>query len=57
MEAVKSVNDFKRFLEMNREKMYADAENADDISVDDEWMQENQWDEIYKQGEKQDGNV
>ena len=57
MEAVKSVNDFKRFLEMNREKMYADAENTDDISVDDEWMQENQWDEIYKQGEKQDGNV
>lgn len=57
MEAVKSVNDFKRFLEMNREKMYADAENADEISVDDEWMQENQWDEIYKQGEKQDGNV
>lgn len=57
MEAVKSVNDFKRFLEMNREKMYADAENADDISVDDEWMQENQWDEIYKQGEKQDGTV
>lgn len=57
MEAVKSVNDFKGFLEMNREKMYADAENADDISVDDEWMQENQWDEIYKQGEKQDGTV
>ena len=57
MEAVKSVNDFKRFLEMNREKTYADAENADDISVDDEWMQENQWDEIYKQGEKQDGTV
>lgn len=57
MEAVKSANDFKRFLEMNREKMYADAENADDILVDDEWMQENQWDEIYKQGEKQDGTV
>lgn len=57
MEAVKSVNDFKRFLEMNREKMYADAENAAEISVEDEWMQENQWDEIYKQGEKQDGNV
>lgn len=54
MKAVKSINDFKHFLEINREQIYAHAENAADISVDDEWMQENQWDEIYKQGEKQD---
>lgn len=57
MEAVKSINDFKRFLEMNREKILANAENADDISPDDEWMQEDQWDEIYKHGEKQDGKI
>ena len=57
MDVIKNVNDFKRFLEMNRERLYATAENADDISVDDEWMQEDQWDEIYKQGEKQDGRV
>ena len=57
MEAVKSVDDFRRFLEINREKIYAYAENADDISLDDEWMQENQWDAIYKQGVKQDGEV
>ena len=23
--------------------------NADDIPIDDEWMQEDEWDEIYKQ--------
>jgi hypothetical protein len=57
MEAIKDISDFKHFLEMNRDKLYAVAENADDISFDDEWMQENQWDEIYKQGEKKDGKV
>lgn len=47
MEAIKDVNDFKRFLELNRNKLYSNAEDADDITLDDEWMQENQWDEIY----------
>lgn len=56
MEAVKSIDDFKRFLEINREKIRINAVNADDISVDDEWMQENQWDEVYKQGENRMGN-
>ena len=48
MESIKCINDFKKFLEDNRERLYAVAENANDISIDDEWMQENQWDEIYK---------
>lgn len=26
--------------------------NADDIPIDDEWMQEDKWDEIYKDEEK-----
>lgn len=57
MEAVKDINDFKRFIELNRDKLYANAENADDIALDDEWMQDDQWDEIYKQGEKKDGKI
>ncbi len=57
MEPIKDIKDFKHFLEINRDKLYAIAENADDISLNDEWMQENQWDEIYKQREKKDGKV
>ena len=57
MEAIKDVNDFKRFLELNRNKLYSNAEDADDITLDDEWMQENQWDEINKQGEKKNGKI
>lgn len=57
METVKDINDFKRFIELNRDKLYANAENANDIALDDEWMLDNQWDEIYKQGEKKDGKI
>lgn len=57
METVKDINDFKRFIELNRDKLYANAENANDIALDDEWMLDNQWDEIYKQGEKNDGKI
>lgn len=47
MDTRKAVSDFKRFIELNREKLYTNSVKADDISVNDEWMQENQWDEIY----------
>ena len=57
MDAIKDINDFKHFLEVNREKLYKNAVNAADISLDDEWMQEDQWDDIYKQGEKKDGKI
>ena len=56
MDTGKDVSDFKRFIELNREKLYANSVKADDISVNDEWMQENQWDEIYeRQVKNQDG--
>ena len=30
METVKDIKDFKRFIELNRDKLYARAENAND---------------------------
>lgn len=46
------MDNFKRFVELNREKLYTNSVKADDISVNDEWMQENQWDEMYEIEEK-----
>lgn len=57
METVKDIKDFKRFIELNRDKLYASAENANDITIDDEWMQDGQWDEVYMQEEKKDGKI
>ena len=54
MDTEKDVSDFKRFIELNREKLYTNSVKADDISVNDEWMQENQWDEMYEIEEKKD---
>lgn len=48
MEKISSVEDFKKFLEYNREKMQAEAINADDITIADEWMKDDKWDEIYE---------
>ena len=57
METVKDIKDFKRFIELNRDKLYAVAEKANDIAIDDEWMQDDQWDEIYMQEERKDGKI
>ena len=57
METVKDIKDFKRFIELNKDKLYARAENANDIAIDDEWMQDDQWDEIYMQEERKDGKT
>lgn len=49
METVRDINDFKKFLELNKGKIYENSVKASDISIDDEWMQDNQWDDIYEQ--------
>lgn len=48
MEIIKSVEDFKMFLEENRELLLSNDISSDEITIDDEWMQENKWDEIYQ---------
>ena len=48
MEAIKSVSDYKRFLEKNRDKLSSNAIKADQISHKDEWMQDTVWDDIYR---------
>ena len=57
MEAVKDIKDFKHFIEMNRDKLYANAEDANNITIYDEWMQDEQWDEIYMQEVKKNGKI
>lgn len=57
METVKDIKDFKRFIELNRDKLYASAENANDIAIDDEWMQDDQWDEVYMRDGEMDVSV
>lgn len=48
MEAIKSVEDFNKFMKKNRASVYENVVDADDITLHDEWMQDSKWDEIYQ---------
>ncbi len=57
MEPIKSIEDFKAFVSKNKELIRNKSINADDITIDDEWMQEDVWDEDYKCGVTNNGTV
>ena len=48
MEPIRTIEDFKTFLAKNKELIHNNAIDADDIPLDDEWMQEDEWEEDYK---------
>ena len=48
MNRIESDDDFKKFIEENREKILTKAVNIEDLPSDDEWIQDNIWDEIYE---------
>lgn len=57
MESIKIVEDFKKFIKDNHDMIYANVISADDITLDDEWMQDNKWDEIYRKEVSADGKI
>ncbi len=57
MESIKTVEDFKKFIKDNHDMIYANVISADDITLDDEWMQDNKWDEIYRKEVSADGKI
>lgn len=57
MEPIRSLEDFKAFVSKNKELIRNNTTNADDIPIDDEWMQEDEWDEDYKLGVANNGAV
>lgn len=57
MEPIRSIEDFKSFLAKNKELIRNSAIDADDIPIDDEWMQEDEWEEDYKRGVVNNGTL
>jgi len=49
MDRVELIKDFKYFLNSNREKLLDVAVAIKDLPDDDEWIQDDEWNEIYKQ--------
>ena len=48
MDKIKTVEDFKKFLNNNRDKLLDLAVNIKDLPPDDEWIQDDEWDKVYK---------
>lgn len=46
---IRSVGDFKAFLDANREQIQKHIVRIEDLPEDDPWFQEDEWDEIYEQ--------
>lgn len=48
METIRTVEDFKRFMKKNHDTIHSRAIKAEHIPADDEWMKEDEWDNIYQ---------
>ena len=57
MKKIETVQQVKRFLDSNRDKLLERAIKVEELPPDDEWIQDNSWDEIYKQEEVRNGKV
>ncbi len=57
MADIRSVQDFKEFLKKNRELVQKKAIRIEDLPPDDDWILDDEWDEIYKQEVLKRGKV
>lgn len=49
MSEIRSVQDYKDFLKDNRELLHKNAVRIEDLSLDDDWILDDEWDVIYEQ--------
>lgn len=57
VEKIETVQDFKRFLNNNRDKLLERTVRVEELPPEDEWIQDDEWDEIYKQEEIRNGKI
>ncbi len=49
MNKIETVSDFKKFLKDNREAVLEKTTKIEDLPPDDDWVMDNEWDNIYQQ--------
>ena len=57
MEAIRTIQDFKDFMNANYNNIYSNAIKAEVLTLEDEWMKEDEWEAVYQQEEKNNGKV
>ena len=57
MEKLDTIQNINNFIHTNREELLKRAIDIKDLPIDDAWIQDDEWDEIYKQGVVEHGKV
>ena len=57
MEAIRTIQDFKDFMNANYNNIYSNTIKAEELTLEDEWMKEDEWEAVYQQEEKNNGKV
>lgn len=57
MEAIRTIQDFKDFMNANYNNIYSNAIKVEELTLEDEWMKEDEWEAVYQQEEKNNGKV
>lgn len=57
MKKIETVQDFRQFLNINRDKLIRHAVRVEELPSDDEWIQDDNWDELYKKEITGNGKV
>lgn len=51
------IQEFRDFLRVNHDELLQRAVNIEELPIDDEWIQDDDWDEIYKQEVESNGKI
>ena len=57
IERDETIQEFKKFLRVNNDELLQRAVNIEELPVDDDWIQDDDWDEIYKQEVESNGKI
>lgn len=57
MKKIETVQDFKKFLNTNRDKLLEHTVRVEDLPLDDDWIQDDDWDEVYQQEVVHNGKI
>lgn len=49
MKKIETVDDFRDFLNANRNRILENAVKIEELPADDKWIMDKEWDEIYNQ--------
>ena len=54
---METIEDFREFLKDNRNKFISHAIKVEKLPLDDEWIKDDSWDEVYEKERRRNGKI